>query len=810
MGFKGLCSEVKSHLSYKEAGKRMMEQGQVPGREARWVGPSPRGWEKPFERRNGLVLSGGGLKFAVHTGIYDRMEKTPYYEGEGTPQMSNLPALSTAFDCLVGTSAGSLVASAIACGFCAEDIARFATLFSRPDFQPLVLDPNWLGAGSFLLRGDLGYIKGLYRGEAIQRTMEVFFSHNFLQELGRLYAAFAQKGQDVKGPEFALALGKLLRKLRELPREKLPQMADGPGIATGRENVPPLRFITFQDINPGARVPYVHMRQSGGSPQEAQAMAEERYAAFQAHAAQYRSALEEYYQGRAAANCYVPFEQDALHPMLLLIGTDIVTGQKTVFCNYNLFEKELVYTNANPQNRSTNIVYRYIDPQGRMAGLPPSLTEELRPVNYLYKYLSHGLPVAWGVRASLSIPGIFAPATIHFKDDFGVERTDFFVDGAVTDNYALQVAAAGEIGRCGRILGGNIGNLGPRVHNYKVRSIAEILMRTLLTMGDSNVDANASNNLVQTASVTTITELTKNDVGSIRELVKIPALLEEGGQLADQFFAFFRRGRNGELALDQLFGKVRTGNYIVFLPRIETYGEPPGTPAPPPPVVPDSCAELTSGASEIDRIVANDALTQEEKKARSAALGQCEAEVTPPPVLEPGGLLPGSFETKPGQTVKTPPTNDLINWVRRVILGILLTALSFIGLGMWRITLWLWERIGLFKTPAERFDSWNYWPLLAAVLIGALWYYLLFFRALIFDFWVAQSSWLLRRGLEIPVGLILYLVPLVLLEIFNGLSDLLRILLALVLIPFSAGALFFAFYAIFTFVQTLLKKRSAS
>jgi predicted acylesterase/phospholipase RssA len=741
-----------------------------------------------------LVLSGGGLKFAVHAGIYERLEQIPYYEGELQPQAA-LPALSEAFDCVVGTSAGSLVASAIACGFCAEDISRFSKLFSQPAFQPFVLDPNWRGLGSFLLRGDLGYIKGIYRGNAIQRTLEVFFSHNYLLELGQLYSDFARRRENVDGPEFEKAITAIFKRLLELPPERLPEMQTAPNRLSPNATKPMLRPITFQDINPGARIPDETALRRGEDLPALEAEAEMSFARSSEHAALYREALTEYYRGREAAGRYVPYDPTRMRPMLFVIGTDLVTGQKTVFCNYNWFEKYLVY---GPGAKPPPILYRYIDPKGRMSGLPSQLEEELRPANFLYRYLSSGLPVAWAVRASISIPGVFAPVAFDYLDQYGVARTDFFIDGGVTDNYALQVAAGNMIGRCGRILGGNIGNMGPRVHDYGVKNVVQILMRTVLMMGDANVDANADNELTQQAAVTTINELTKNDVSSISELAKIPALLEEGRQLADQFFgAFPNKGR--PFLLDRLFGGA--GSFIVFLPRIETYGLPPGSAAPPPQPVPDSCAMLPSGASEIDRIVESDSLSAEEKKARSEVLGECETRLTPPPVLEPGGLLSGGVSPKPGQEVSTSAPTDLFNLARRGVLLIVLSFTSLLGLGVWRVGQWVWERLNLFTAVTDQFDSWNFWPVLGTVLVGALWLYLLFFRAVIFDTWVAHPTRLPRRALEIPVGLALYVLSLWLLQLLEVLAEPFRTLAGLLLISFSSGALLFTLYAlVFSFL----------
>ena len=773
--------------------------------EERWVGTPPRGWGKAT--RTGLVLSGGGLRFAVHAGLYDRLEKLPYCEADGTAG----PALADLFDCLVGTSAGSLLASAIACGFCAEDVWRFSTIFSRPSFQSDVLDPNWLGIGSFLLKGDPGYVKGLYRGEAIQRTLSVFFSHNFLSGLGGLYQSFAERGQALDGAAFETEIVKLLRSLERLPLERLPQMS-----ATGSDHQQPapttqantLRLITFQDLNPAVRVPYEHYRHDGQANWREQALneAHQRLTVQQAHAEGFQTALADYYRGRRQAGRYVCAEPTAPRPMLMLIGTDLVTGQKTVFSNYNLFEKELVYSKTQSQSSPANgVSYRYIDKGGRFSGLPPDLSEELRPVNYLYKYLYNGLPVVWGVRASLSIPGVFAPAVIPYQDNFGIARTDFFLDGGVTDNYALQVAADWNLGRCQHILGGNIGNLGPRVHDYGVRSVLEILVKTLYIQGDTNVDANADDRLLQNSAVTTIDELTVTDVGGIRDLVKIPRLLVEGGQLADQFFATFRQpDRAGNpVGLAALFGEV--GDYTVFLPRIETYGLPPGSPAPPISAVPVGCTQIPTGSSEIDRIELKIEMDEPSrtavKQTRSVQLGKCEANLTPSPLRSPGGWLFGLFGGD-GPSTQPVPTSDLINLVRLAVLAVVLGFVSLLNLGLWRLSLLLWQSAGLFGTIAREFDGWGYWLLLITVILTGLSHYYIFLRLFIFDFWVARPAKLLRRGIEILPGLGLYWLPLYLAE---GVINSWAVWLIPLLVALSSGALLFTLYALVSFVVSLIK-----
>ncbi len=786
-----------------------MSDREEAGPQAEWIGPEPRGWAKAL--RTGLVLSGGGLRFAVHAGLYNHMERTGYQENaqELLSEAETAPALSTLFDCMVGTSAGSLVATAIACGYCAEDITRFSLLMGQPDFHTFVLDPNWLGAGSFLLQGDAGYLKGLFQGEAIRRTLQVFFSHNFLRRLGALYADFAKRRLSPDGPEFAADLGKLTRELRSLPVERLPQMVEATGQASDpARNTDPVRtlhFITFQDINPGVRVPHERMRSEGRSPHAARAEAAQIYASYVDHTRAYRESLAEYYAGRAAAGRSSPPDPETERPMLLVVGTDLVTGQKTVFGNYNLFEKELVYGKEKLTPTDKGIAYRYINPQGHLDVLPSTLTEELRPANYLYKYLSDGLPVAWAVRASLSIPGVFAPALIRYQDQAGPERTDYFIDGGVTDNYALQLAADPLIGRCERILGGNIGNLGRRVHNYGVRNIVEILLQTLLVQGDANVDANVENELVQRAAVTTINELTTTDVADIRDLVKIGRLITEGEGLAEQFFRTFRAG-DGPVKLNRLFGPP--GSFVVFLPRIEAYK--PLTNASEPP--PDPCADLPTGASEIDRLVrleiAPPALSQELRQNRATELGRCEARITPPPLLGPGGLLPGptghvvKYSGQQGQSL---PMLDPINLARQVVLIVLLCVITLVGLGVWRGVGWLLQESGVRPGLIARFDSLSFWGVLATVGLGGLWQYLLFFRAMVYDFWVARSARLPRRTLEVPVGLALYALPMLLYQALGELAEPWQTLLALVLIALSTGALVFSTYAVITFGITLRK-----
>jgi predicted acylesterase/phospholipase RssA len=756
------------------------------------------------------------------------MEELPFFSdekalpsGEAARDSANFEVLSEAFDSLVGTSAGALLAAAWSCGLCAEDVGRISNLFSQPAYQSFILDPDWLGAGSFLLKGDPGYVKGLYRGEAIKRTLEVIFSHNFLRKLGKLYQSYGGKRKQLKidGPKFDAALAKIIRDLRFLPREKLPEMSEvlpnTREVNRPKDQPKALELITFQDINPGVRVPFERFRLAGDTnwQQTARDEAEKTYRSTQAHASAYRAALSEYYRGRTAAGRYVPKDPDALRPMLLLVGTDLITGQKTIFSNYKLFEKELVYSKPPTDTEPTGISYCYINPKGNLASLPKTITEELRPPNFLYKDLSHGLPVAWAVRASLSIPGVFAPAALHYRDSLGVERTDFFIDGGVTDNYALQVAADPEIARCSRLLGSNIGNLGPRTHEFEARTIVDVLLKTLYTMGDGNVDDNADNRLVQAVRATTIDALTKNNVGSIQELEKIPALLEEGKQLADQFFSPFRDSETGLLALDQIFGP-KPGSYIVFLPRIETYGQPPGTPAPPSPLSLSDGDFGVIGASEIDRIALMAELTPEVRQKvltdRSQDLGKREAALIPPPVVGPGGLLFGPIGLVmrlPGQFLQPLAASDMVNQARRGVLLVLLTFVSLLAIALWRAVVGAVEWTGFHPVAGSIFDSWNYWFALGAVLIGALLGYLIFFRALIYDFWVARKAKFLRRTLEVPVSLLFAVGPVALLELTKNLGEVYRSGLGLLLIPFSAMALVFFGYALVALGRALLNRR---
>ncbi|HEX2910838.1 MAG TPA: hypothetical protein VH186_08530, partial [Chloroflexia bacterium] len=541
------------------------------------------------------------------------------------------------------------------------------------------------------------------------------------------------------------------------------------------------------------------------------------------HAELYQQALAEYYDGLAfyygrypQAGFYLPRNPAAPRPLLLVVGTDIVTGQKTIFCNYNHFQKELVYSKGKANPQFGDIAYRYINAHGRLSRLPEEIDEELRPANFLYKNLSSGLPVAWGVRASLSIPGVFTPGTIRYIDSYGVERTDLFVDGGVTDNYALAVATHPYIGRCSHILGGNIGNMGPRFHDYGVRNVVEILNRTLLVMGDANVDSNADNNQVERALVTTVDELTKTEVSSVSELAKIPQLLEEGCQLADQFFAFYQNAQ-GILSIPRLFGhNGAEGRYIVFLPLVEAYDKKVQRVARDSSPEIDPCQEVEQGSAEVRRLVKMAHLSEEqqaiEKAKRSRALGQCEARLTPPPLSGPWGIFKplATFKAQPGQKPQPLPAFDLFNLLRQLILLILLTFVSLFGLGLWRGVLWLLQLVApIGNVATQRFDSWHYWLILVTILAGTLWQFLFFFRVLIYEHWVAHGAKLRFRAVEIPVGLALFLLPLTLASPMSAGQDWLSTLALLLLIAFSEGALVFTFYGLGAFIVSVVKQRQS-
>ena len=138
---------------------------------------------------------------------------------------------------------------------------------------------------------------------------------------------------------------------------------------------------------------------------------------------------------------------------------------------------------------------------------------------------------------------------------------------------------------------------------------------------------------------------------------------------------------------------------------------------------------------------------------------------------------------------------------------ILLTFISLLAVGLWRGLTWVVELTGLRLAAGNIFDGWNYWLVLGAVLVGALLSYLLFFRALIYDFWVARKAKFLRRALEVPVSLGFTVVPVLLLEGVKGLDSGVRSALGLVLIPFSAQALAFFLYALVAFIRAFSSRR---
>ncbi len=131
----------------------------------------------PGSARYGLVLSGGGIRFATHAGVIAEMSR---WHDQGQPWLDK-------FHVLVGTSAGALYSAMLAVGYTPAHVARFAALFGKPKLKQALFHWNYYKAAASFLRHDISYFLGLTSGFGVLTLVETFLAKGMPEQLMALY-----------------------------------------------------------------------------------------------------------------------------------------------------------------------------------------------------------------------------------------------------------------------------------------------------------------------------------------------------------------------------------------------------------------------------------------------------------------------------------------------------------------------------------------------------------------------------------------------------------------------------------------------
>lgn len=406
--------------------------------------------------RRALVLSGGGIRFALHAGVLNEMRSWTTTDGQ---------AWLNAFTTVVGTSAGALYAGLFAAGYDPGRIAMFAGLFRDAAFGNRLFDRNYRGFAAAYLKYDTSAVLGALRGDRILTLLETVLSKEARSSLTSV------------------------------------------------------------------------------SPSEARRELERCWSA-QAKKKRRMSAHDYYADQVTFADC----------PDLFLIGTNALTGQKVVFCRVGDRPAE-----EEREKRS----FTQLDPPRMYLQTPAELDRRVgeayaamgQPVGHFirvdqrahwrFDHSVYGdqLPVALGVRASLSIPVIFEPLRVLRERAPGKTRhEDVFVDGGVDDGFSLEVAVDPEFGGAQDVFGIDLGNLGYRIPDHKAaRNIPSLLMRTIDYMGDAVIDMERRSSSLSGARITVLNARSSNPA-QLTDTNAIADLITEGQGIAKMLWTAVHPG----------------------------------------------------------------------------------------------------------------------------------------------------------------------------------------------------------------------------------------------------------------------------
>lgn len=176
---------------------------------------------------------------------------------------------------------------------------------------------------------------------------------------------------------------------------------------------------------------------------------------------------------------------------LLIPAVNLNNGQQTVFCDY----KGLGLTLLN----------------GEYAGYP----------------VRDDLSISQAVRASISIPGVFVPAT--FEDD---QSPDCYVDGGLRDGYPLNIAV--RLGKTQQVLGVNLGYAGMRRDTIMADGPLEIFSQSLDIMMLGQYKDRLGDRALTRSRIMTINPLIY-DISTF-EVEYIPQMIARGYEVASHLF----------------------------------------------------------------------------------------------------------------------------------------------------------------------------------------------------------------------------------------------------------------------------------
>lgn len=236
---------------------------------------------------------------------------------------------------------------------------------------------------------------------------------------------------------------------------------------------------------------------------------------------------------------------------LFLIGTNALSGQKTVFCRFPAWDKglnvdefeELAFNATHPEQTyigGLQPIRDAVKQVERELGLPDGkLTFQRLPHRAYTQFdpnvYGNVLPIAVAVRASLSVQGLFEPVRIRRQPQDGAAREDLFVDGGIDDTFSLSVAVDRFFGAAGEVLGVSLGNLGYRLPDERaVDNVPNLLNRTTHYMGDAQLDFAQTSASLSGHPVTIINALSGN-TASFTDTDAIAKLVDEGAEIARGF-----------------------------------------------------------------------------------------------------------------------------------------------------------------------------------------------------------------------------------------------------------------------------------
>jgi predicted acylesterase/phospholipase RssA len=299
----------------------------------------------------------------------------------------------------------------------------------------------------------------------------------------------------------------------------------------------------------------------------------------------------------------------ALH----IIGTNLYTGQKTIFCYLaNPGDMDAAKTYDDWMSKASTFDYFNDDENiTRTVGNAAMEREALgasqfddkfqRFENRIYRRFDHllygeQLPLALAVRSSMCIPVLFEPARIKRRPMPGEASLsyDLFIDGGVDDNLSLSVAADPYLGNAREVLGVSLGNLGRRLPDSNATaSGVTVLMKTTDYFGDAIADLQRVNSEYQSVPITILDAL-PGVQAKITDTQMIAKLVQDGDEIAKDFWVLLhgKAYPDGEVTVDPTAIFREPGSVRVSLSKAAMAGPLPPGPLRPAPLLPLRLVEV--------------------------------------------------------------------------------------------------------------------------------------------------------------------------------------------------------------------------